>query len=392
MNAMFGGGGFSLPWSIRTAAGLCVGVDKIVLVRLCAPEAEGEPWTVTESRTAEHSCTVPLDASALAAAARSALTSAGWADLPLALALPAAEADSIEMDLPAPLAGEEMRDALLWSLRAEADEEGRGLPEDLRLCCARLSENSDCCWAAWMDGERVQEFFAAFRDEGISLKRITICPPDGGAYAGLIEAARGPRMPWEAERTGADERLPAVYAALLLRPRAETHLYWAPGRALVPMLRAYAAGIIAVLSTAVFLAAAAADIAGCAALQRACDAAEEELALRDADVRRMEAFSAMRSNAAQREQLLAEFSAASLPIRALLVYLGSAAADGVHLTGIKAEEDVEIEGTAVNYEALSAMMERMDAAHFFSSDVMLGEAGQAQDNSGRIRFVLRADW
>ena len=106
----------------------------------------------------------------------------------------------------------------------------------------------------------------------------------------------------------------------------------------------------------------------------------------------MEAFSAMRSNAAQREQLLAEFSAASLPIRALLVYLGSAAADGVHLTGIKAEEDVEIEGTAVNYEALSAMMERMDAAHFFSSDVMLGEAGQAQDNSGRIRFVLRADW
>ena len=84
MNAMFGGGGFSLPWSIRTAAGLCVGADKIVLVRLCAPEAEDGPWTVTESRTAEHSCTVPLDASALAAAARSALTSAGWADLPLA--------------------------------------------------------------------------------------------------------------------------------------------------------------------------------------------------------------------------------------------------------------------------------------------------------------------
>ena len=388
MNAFFGGAGFSLPWRTRAAVGLYPGAEELLLVRLCAPEEGGGAWTVAESHTAEYDGTASLDAAGLASIAHRALSSAGWADLPLALALPAGETETAEMELPAVLAGEEMRDALLWSLRAEADADGRDLSDNVLLCCARLSEKSDRCWAAWMDGVRVQEFFAAFAEEGLCLRRLTVCPPGGGAYAPLIDAAHEPCMPWEAAQRDFDEQLPAVYAALLLRPGTKPHLYWAQGKPLASMIRSYAAAIITVLSTAVFFAAAAADIAGCAEAQRACTAAEEELALRDADVRRMQAYAALRSDTAQREQMLAAFSAVSLPVRALLVHLGSVTADGVHFTGIQAEKDVRIEGVAANYEALSALMAQMEEARFFSSDIMLREAGQEQDRAGQIRFVL----
>ncbi|WP_276724091.1 PilN domain-containing protein, partial [Selenomonas noxia] len=127
--------------------------------------------------------------------------------------------------------------------------------------------------------------------------------------------------------------------------------------------------------------------------QRACTQAEEELALRGADLRRMEEFSAMHRDAVQHEQAWMTFAAASSPLRALLVHLGAAAADGIRLTGITTSaERVRIEGEAESYESLSAAIRRMEEQKFFSSDLMPAYAGQEGAEDGRIRFVLETHW
>ena len=64
-------------------------------------------------------------------------------------------------------------------------------------------------------------------------------------------------------------------------------------------------------------------------------------------------------------------------------------ADGVHLTALRADETVEIEGEAADYDALHALVERVDAGGFFSGHVVLAEV--SRDEEG-VRFVLRADW
>ena len=104
-----------------------------------------------------------------------------------------------ERELPAALTGAELQAALLWAMRAEADREGSTLPADLRLCCAPMETdaNTHRYWTAAMTESRVQSYFSAFSARGLRLRRLTICPPDGGTLAPLIAAARDPQMPWE---------------------------------------------------------------------------------------------------------------------------------------------------------------------------------------------------
>ena len=112
---MFGGVGFSLH-PPREGVGLYPSDHGLVLVRLDAPEAVDGAWQVTESRTAEHGCPAPSEARALASFVRAELVRAGWEQLPLALALPAAEAETGLRELPVRLAGAELRAALLWAM------------------------------------------------------------------------------------------------------------------------------------------------------------------------------------------------------------------------------------------------------------------------------------
>ena len=104
-----------------------------------------------------------------------------------------------ERELPAALTGAELQAALLWAMRAEADREGRTLPDDLRLCCASMETDTAVqrYWTAAMTERRVQVYFSAFSARGLRLRRLTICPRDGGTLAPLIAAARDPQMPWE---------------------------------------------------------------------------------------------------------------------------------------------------------------------------------------------------
>ena len=110
----------------------------------------------------------------------------------------------------------------------------------------------------------------------------------------------------------------------------------------------------------------------------------------------METFFVLRSDVMQREQILAAFAAESLPLRALLIHLGSKIVDGVYLTGVRAaEQELWIEGEAVSYAALASFMGAMEDDDFFSAEVTLEQAGEERETPGmppRIRFTLHSDW
>lgn len=394
---MFGGAGFRFWQNTHEVIGLSISVQGLVMVHLCAPEDAKGVWMVSESRTAHASGMAGVQAEALAAYVRKELEQSGWEKLPLALALPIHEAEVAERELSAPLTGEELREALLWSLRAEADAYGRALPSDRQICCAVMDEGAPYrYWTAQMDGARVRAIFSAFAGAGLHLRWLTICPPDGGTLAPLIAAAREPRMPWETGEADGGGLVPAVYAGLLARADTPAHLYWSERHTAAAWLRPRAAGVIAVLSSALFLAVTAADVTACIEAWQTRDRAGEELVLRETELRRMEAFFALHAEVADRERILTEFSAASLPQRALLVHLGQTTADGVRFLDVKTSaSEILMEGEAVNYAAFAAFMKNMEDDAFFSEGAALEHAEQEQraaGEAGRVRFALRAVW
>ena len=382
---MFGVDGFSLR--PREAVGISVTAEGLRLVRLAAPEERDGAWTVTASSGAACSCD-GADASALAAAACAALRPLGWAHLPLGLVLPAELAVTAEHELPAALTGRELQAALLWAMRAEADREGRTLPADLRLCCAPMETDANIhrYWTAAMEEPRVQSYFSAFSARGLRLRRLTLCPPDGGTLAPLIAAARESQMPWEEveERTG---ECAAIYAGLLV-PAPSSSLSWHAEHHIIPRLRRRAPELIVGAATLIFAVAVSADAAGLMAERTATETVQEELRLHDADVRRMEDYAMRRAAVAERERALAKVQAESLPLRALLVHLGTLPLKGIHLTALRVGQMLEIEGAAESYEALATMTEQIAADGFFRAPPVLAEASR---EDGYIRFVLRTD-
>ena len=382
---MFGVDGFSLR--PREAVGISVTAEGLRLVRLAASEERDHAWTVTASSGAACSCD-GADAAALAAAACAALRPLGWAHLPLGLALPAGLAVTAEHELPAALTGAELQAALLWAMRAEADREGSTLPADLRLCCASMETdaNTHRYWMAAMTERRVQSYFSAFSARGLRLRRLTICPPDGGTLAPLIAAARDPQMPWEepAERTG---ECAAIYAGLLV-PAPSSQLSWHAEHHIFSCLRRHAPELTAGAATLIFAAAVSADVAGLMAERTATETVQEELRLHDADVRRMEDYAMRRAAVAERERVLAEVQAESRPLRALLVHLGTLPLKDIHLTALRVGQMLEIEGEAESYEALATMTEHIAEDGFFRAPPVLVEASR---EDGYIRFVLRTD-
>ena len=382
---MFGVDGFRLR--PRETVGISVTAEGLRLVRLAAPEERDGVWTVTTSSGAACSCD-GADAAALAAAACAALRPLGWAHLPLGLALPVELTMTAERELPAALTGAELQAALLWAMRAEADREGSTLPADLRLCCASMETdaNTHRYWTAAMTESRVQSYFSAFSARGLRLHRLTICPPDGGTLAPLIAAARDPQMPWEEpeERTG---ECAAIYAGLLV-PAHASPLSWHAEHHIFSQLRRHAPELTAGAATLIFAVAVSADAAGLMAERTATETVQEELRLHDADVRRMEDYAMRRAAVAERERVLAEVQAESLPMRALLVHLGTLPLKGIHLTALRVGQMLEIEGEAESYEALAAMTEHIAADGFFRAPPVLAEASR---EDGHIRFVLRTD-
>ena len=200
-------------------------------------------------------------------------------------------------------------------------------------------------------------------------------------------------MPWE---TTSDDEEPAIYAGLLMRTGMPENLYWTVQQNILEQLHAHAATLIAVLGTAFFLANVAADITSCMIARTARDYAVEELALRASERARMQEFHALRANVAKHEQMLDAFAAESLPLRALLVHLGSMTVDGVRISEVQAEaRDIRIDGEAINYAALASFMGAMEEDDFFSAEVTLENAGKVQraaDTTERIHFILRSSW
>ena len=293
-----------------------------------------------------------------------------------------------ERELPAALTGAELQAALLWAMRAEADREGSTLPADLRLCCASMEAdaNTHRYWTAAMTERRVQSYFSAFSARGLRLRRLTICPPDGGTLAPLIAAARESQMPWEEpeEPTG---DCAAIYAGLLV-PAHASPLSWHAEHRIFPHLRRHAPALTAGAASVIFAAAVSADAAGLMAERAATETVQEELRLHDADVRRMEDYAMRRATVAERERVLAEVQAESLPLRALLVHLGTLPLKDIHLTALRVGQMLEIEGEAESYEALATMTEHIAEDGFFRAPPVLAEASR---EDGHIRFVLRTD-
>ena len=373
---MSGGVGFRLPWTVCAAVGIYPSAQGLVLAYLCAAEDAPGRWSVSESRMVKTDGMNLVDAAELAACARAELVRAGWERLPLGLALPHEDAEITERELPVLLAGEELREALRWSLHAEGAADAA---QDLCLCGTPLvGTMPQRYWTARVDAARIRTYFSAFAAAGLCLHRMTVCPPNGGALADAVETAREPRMPWESA-TETDDLLPAIYAGLLLRTDTPVHLYWTGERPLLGRMRAHAAALIAVFATAVFVGCAAADAAAYLAERTARDKAVEELTLRSSERARMEEFSALRADLAERERILSAFLSESLPVRALLVHLGT----------------VRIEGAASDYAALSALIGALEEDTFFSAEVTLEYAGQEKTVDGtseQIRFVLHSRW
>ncbi len=391
---MFGGVGFSLH-PPRAGVGLYPSDHGLVLVRLDAPEAVDGAWQVTESRTAEHGCPAPSEARALASFVRAELVRAGWEQLPLALALPAAEAETGLRELPVRLAGAELRAALLWAERAEEDERGEQRPCERCICCMELPDcPSPCYWMACMEEERVRGYFAAFRALSLDLRRLTICPEEESAYADMIAAAYVSRTSWEPVRS---EDTPAVYAGMLLYAGAAEHLYWAEEKPLREHIRTAAAPLIAVLATVFFAACVSADVAACMTAQDAAAYAGAELQQHASEYGHMENFFARHNDVAQREEALCAFSTESLPLRALLVHLGGVSVDGIRFTGVRAEgRTVRMDGVAEDYTALAAFMKIMEEDSFFPTAVTLSDTGTVpsrdREAASVIRFTLHSDW
>ena len=382
---MFGVDGFSLR--PREAVGISTTAEGLRLVRLAAPEERDGTWTVSASSGAACSCD-GADAASLAAAACAALHSLGWMHLPLGLALPAELAVTAERELPAALTGAELQAALLWTMRAEADSEGRTLPADLQLCCAPMETDANIhrYWTAAMTEHRVQSYFSAFSARGLRLRRLTICPPDGGTLAPLIAVAQEPQMSWEEPEECTGE-CAAIYAGLLV-PAHSSPLSWHAEHHIIPRLRRRAPELTAGAATLIFAVVVSADAAGLMAERTATETVQEELRLHDADVRRMEDYAMRRAAVAERERVLAEVQAESLPLRALLVHLGTLPLKGIHLTALRVGQILEIEGEAESYEALATMTEQIAADGFFRAPPVLAEASR---EDGYIRFVLRTD-
>lgn len=382
---MFGVDGFSLR--PREAVGISMTAEGLRLVRLAAPEERDGAWTVSASSGAACSCD-GADAASLAAAACAALHSLGWMHLPLGLALPTELAVTAERELPAALTGRELQAALLWAMRAEADREGRTLPVDLQLCCAPMETDANIhrYWTAAMTERRVQSYFSAFSARGLRLRQLTICPRDGGTLAPLIAAAREPQMSWEEPEECTGE-CAAIYAGLLV-PAPSSPLSWHAEHHIIPRLRRRAPELIAGAATLIFAVAVSADAAGLMAERIATETVQEELRLHDADVRRMEEHAIRRAAVAERERALAKVQAESLPLRALLVHLGTLPLKGIHLTALRVGQMLEIEGEAESYEALATITEHIAADGFFRAPPVLAEASR---EDGHIRFVLRTD-
>lgn len=395
---MFGGAFFKILRPVRETVGIYPSAHGIAFAYLCAPEDGAGTWTVTELRRAPAVWTEEDGAAPLAALVREELSRMGRAHLPLALALPAAEAEVRTVELPAALTGEELHKALLWALRASADERDAALPEETCLCYTVLPEASvHRCRAAALPAARVREIFSAFAQGGLSLRRLTVCPADGGELAERISAARMLGLPWE--RTDPVEEaavLPAVYAGLLFCKDTPGRLYLTGGMRPKTYLRRYAAAALAVLSAAAFLGVIAAEAGAYMTVLRERDRVREELALHAADRRRMEEYMTLRADTVRRERLLTAFLADSLPWRAVLVHLGSVTEDGIRFLSVASEgHTLRMEGEAAHYEALASMMSRLQAGAFFTGGVRLERAAQergAAEAPARIRFVLRADW
>lgn len=382
---MFGVDGFSLR--PREAVGISTTAEGLRLVRLAAPEERDGTWTVSASSGAVCSCD-GADAAALAAAACAALYSLGWMHLPLGLALPTELAMTAERELPATLTGAELQAALLWAMRAEADSEGRTLPTDLQLCCAPMETDANIhrYWTAAMTERRVQSYFSAFSARGLRLRQLTICPHDGGTLAPLIAAAREPQMSWEEPEECTGE-CAAIYAGLLLS-KPSSSLSWQPEHRIFARLRRRASELTAGAATLIFAAIVSADAAGLMAERTATETVQEELRLHDADVRRMEEYAMRRAAVAERERALAKVQAESLPLRALLVHLGTLPLKGIQLTALRVGQMLEIEGEAESYEALATMTEHIAEDGFFRAPPVLAEVSR---EDGYIRFVLRTD-
>lgn len=389
---MSGGVGISLPWRMHEAVGIYPSHEGLALVRLGAVDGDGRAWMVTESQMSP--CPAPSDAMELASSARAALRCVGWEKLPLALALPVFEAETGERTLPVRLTGSELREALLWDLRAEADEMGKALPDDVRLLCVSLQDTRRY-WMARMEGSRLGAYFSAFSAVGLALRLITVCPPEEHPLAAEMEAACSSHMPWE-HVVDEDVFAPAIYAGLLVRAGTPKNLYWAAEHIRADWSRSYASVLIAVFATAAFLATTAADFASCAAVRQARDHALEAVALRTSERREMEEFDALRADVAQRERLLTSFMEGASPVRALLVHLGTISMDGIRLTGVRAERsELHIEGEAVDAAAFAAFLGEMEGDDAFSSKVTLEHAGEVRavtDLLTHIQFTLRSDW
>ena len=203
-------------------------------------------------------------------------------------------------------------------------------------------------------------------------------------------------MPWEMGASDESELLPAIYAGLLLRPGSPEELYWSSRPVAFGRVRAHAAVLISTLAAALFLACVTTDIASYMSACYARDRAAEELNLRASEHVRMEEFSALHADAAQREQIIAGLLTESRPLRALLVHLGSVTIDGVHILGIRAEgRDIRIEGEAMDYAALSLFMGTLEKDAFFPTAMTLEDAGQeraAEHAPMHIQFVLHGTW
>lgn len=341
-----------------------------LLVRLSFERAGGEDLGTSE---------------ALASLTEMALLRLGW-DAPLALCLPEEAAFVQLVDMPEEVA--DWREAAYWEADGALAEGGLSR-ESIYWSALRLETGAA---VAALERGRAQELKAAFSRHGLTLSALYCVTPavlgieasaDGYEAGGRKLRLAGAGLPLELAR-------PALFAALAALGEGEaswplSFLGTGAGRLDYGALLTFLFTLVLFFSLSVLAFEGTALYAAKGAHEEARGALTE---LRDAQ-KEMRLAAKIEAETESREQELLPLSRGALPMKSVLVHLGSLRAEGVQLTELSLGEGaLELAGKAAGFEALADLTDALGTLPGFR----VTDAASKADESGEgLDFTLRLE-
>lgn len=273
------------------------------------------------------------------------------------LLIPEAWCFSVLAELPRGLAGEELREAGYWEMVGHLSDEGME-PEHFAIGVARMEAmeametmdagegaGSQTCWLSAVPREKLETLRQKVSEAGLRLDSIGL----DGAHD--VTFWRAEAEPWLARR-------------LLVA-----------GGIVLALVMGFLAGM---------------DLFTWEQAHAELEAQQQVLAGLDADRRAMSMRQSVHARTREKTAILSQLSRERPPGYSVLVHLGTMAVEGAWFDGIRIEKDdvLSIEGTAVDYAAVTRLLAAFEQDQdFFPDGPIMEEARQAED--GTIHYKMR---